>query len=217
MHFRPALALLVVALLAAPLRPLEAQRRGRIEVALPQAQQLTTEGPLLRGRGVLADGETRDLLRNGFPARLHYRVELWSVGGALNDLEGTSEWDVIVRFDPLRRRYEVARLTGPRVTVLGAFERVEEAIAAVERPYRPPIAAPKRGRRYYYNTILDVEMLSLGDLDEVERWLKGELRPAVRGQRNPGTAVTRGLRTLFARLLGGERRHYEQRSGTFRT
>ena len=217
MRFRHALALLTATALAAPLHPLEAQRRGRVEIALPQRQQLTTEGPLLRGRGVLGDGETRDLLRNGFPARLHYRVELWSVGGALNDLEGTSEWDVIVRFDPLNRRYEVARLLGPQVSVLGAFERVEDAIAVVERPFRAPISAPRRGRRYYYNTMLDVEMLSLGDLDEVERWLKGELRPAVRGQRNPGTAVTRGLRTLFARLLGGERRHYEQRSGTFRT
>jgi len=216
-RFPLALALLAVAAVAAPLRPLEAQRRGRIEIALPQAQQLTTEGPLVRGRGVLGDGETRELLRNGFPARLHYRVELWSVGGALNDLEGTFEWDVIVRFDPLRRRYEVARLMGTQVSVLGAFEQVRDAIAAVERPFRPPIAAPRRGRRYYYNSMLDVEMLSLGDLDEVERWLKGELRPAVRGQRNPGTAVTRGLRTLFARLLGGERRHYEQRSGTFRT
>jgi hypothetical protein len=50
----------------------------------------------------------------------------------------------------------------------------------------------------------------------VERWLRGELKPAVRGQRNPGTAVGRGMRTLLARVLGGEMRRLEARSATFR-
>ena len=59
-------------------------------------------------------------------------------------------------------------------------------------------------------------MLSVNDLDEVERWLRGELRPAVRGERNPGTAITRGLRSLVVGILGGENRHYEARSRTFR-
>jgi hypothetical protein len=38
----------------------------------------------------------------------------------------------------------------------------------------------------------------------------------VRGRRNPGTAVGRGLKTLATRLLGGETRHYEVLSETFR-
>ena len=74
---------------------------------------------------------------------------------------------------------------------------------------------PARRGRYYYSVGLDVETLSMSDLDEVERWLRGELRPAVRGQRNPGTALTRGLRTLFVRLLGGEKRRYDVQSRTF--
>ena len=75
--------------------------------------------------------------------------------------------------------------------------------------------APLRSR-YYYAATVDVEVLSLTDLDELERWLRGELRPAVRGQRNPGTAVTRGVRTLVVRLLGGTKRHIEARSATFK-
>jgi len=43
--------------------------------------------------------------------------------------------------------------------------------------------------------------MSLSDLDEVERWLRGELRPAVRGQRNPGTAIGRGLRVEPIRVM----------------
>ena len=50
------------------------------------------------------------------------------------------------------------------------------------------------------------------DLAEMQRWLRGEAQPAVRGKRNPGTALTNGLRTLTTRLLGGEARHYDARS-----
>jgi len=63
---------------------------------------------------------------------------------------------------------------------------------------------------------LEVEVLSMSDLDEIDRWLRGELRPAVRGKRNPGTALGRGLSRLATRLLGGENRRYEQRSPMFR-
>jgi len=96
------------------------------------------------------------------------------------------------------------------------FEKAEDAATVAEAPYRVAIDLPKLGQRTYYNLLLDVETLSLTDLDEVERWLRGELKPAVRGQKNPGTALTRGLRTLVVRLLGGEKRHYEARSATFK-
>ena len=101
------------------------------------------------------------------------------------------------------------------MVLLGVAEQFPDVQATIERPFRAPIAPPRKGARYYYNVALDVETLSMSDLDEVERWLRGELKPAVRGQRNPGTALTRGLRTLFVRLLGGEKRHYEKRSETF--
>jgi hypothetical protein len=58
--------------------------------------------------------------------------------------------------------------------------------------------------------------MSMSDLDELEGWLRGELRPAVRGKKNPGTALGRGITKLATRLLGGEKRRYEQRTETFR-
>lgn len=195
--------------------PAAAQQRGALELQLPPNGALRAEGPLVRSVGVLSDGQLRDLLRNGFPARLHYRVELWSVGGLFNDLEGAVDWDVVVRHDPLDGTYRVARFAGDRVVQLGRYPDFRDAQAAAERLFRAPITPRRRGRSYYYAVVLDVETLSLSDLDEVERWLKGELRPAVRGQRNPGTALTRGVRTLLVRLLGGETRRYELRSPTF--
>ena len=176
----------------------------------------TVIGPAIRAVDVLSDGQTRDLLRNGFPARLHYRLELWRQSGVFNGLDNTREWDVIVRYDPLTKRFRAARLEGDSATVLGDFPQFPALAAAMASPYVVPLVPKRRGGRYFYNVVLDVEMLSLSDLDEVEHWLRGELRPAVQGKRNPAGVVGRGLRTLFVRLLGAERRHYEARSKEFK-
>jgi hypothetical protein len=173
-------------------------------------------GPTVRAIDVLSDGQTRDLLRNGFPARLHYRLELWRQNGVFSTVDNTREWDVIVRFDPLTKRFRAARLTGDTATVLGDFPQFPALASAMATPFVVPLVPRRRGGRYFYNLVLDVEMLSLSDLDEVERWLRGELRPAVQGKRNPAGVVGRGLRTLFVRLLGAERRHYEVRSKEFK-
>ncbi len=209
----PLLPLLLALLLATPVA---AQRAPHVEIQLPTPSRLTAEGPLVRARGVLSDARMRELLHAGFPARLHYRVELWSSERWFDNLHRTAEWDVLVRLRGVDQMYEVTQIVGDRVLSLGAFARVEDAEAAVERPVRVPIAAPAANRRFYYKVELDVELLSMSDLDEVGRWLRGELQPAVRGERNPGTAVTRGFRSLTTRLLGGERRGYGARSATFR-
>jgi hypothetical protein len=212
---RRVLLALSLALFSGGARGLAAQQAGAVELQLPPRGSQLTEGPLVRGVGVLADRQLRDLLLNGFPTRLHFRVELWSVGGLINDLERVTEWNVVVRHDPLDKTFRVSRFAGDRIAQLGRYRELRDAQAAAERMFRAPIVPRRRGRSYYYAVVLDVETLSLSDLDEVERWLKGELRPAVRGRRNPGTALTRGVRTLVVRLLGGDARRYELRSATF--
>jgi hypothetical protein len=207
---------LVAVLLLATATPVIAQRGARIHVDLPPAALRSVEAPRVRAVRMLSDARLRDLLRNGFPARLHWRIEVWSTRGWFDDLKAAAEWDVIVRYEPLERRYEIVHIDAEgNPTALGRTESFAEVEAIIERPYRAPILPPNRRDRVYYNVKLEVEMLSVNDLDEVERWLRGELRPAVRGQRNPGTAVTRGVRTVVARLLGAEKRNYEQRSGAF--
>jgi hypothetical protein len=220
MHHRlfPGLRSLAVVLPAALLAvapPASAQRGSRLDLTLPAQGALLREGPTLRGTELLADAQLRDLVRNGFPARFSFRVELWSTGGFFNSLAASTSWDVIVRYDPLEKVYEVVRIAGNQAVALGRFSDVDAASDAVGRPVRVPLNAPSRSR-YYYAGTLDVEVLSLSDLDELERWLRGELRPAVSGRRNPGTALTRGVRTLVVRLLGGTKRHFEARTATFR-
>ena len=188
----------------------------RVEVELPSVSALATEGPRVRARSMLTDSRVREALRNGFPVRLHFRVELWSTEGWFNSLAGRTEWEIVVQREGLEESYLVHRLLpdGGRET-RGPFASVSETEEEVARGLRAPISPTRRGARYYYNVVCEVETLSVSDLDELERWLRGEAGPAVRGERNPGTALTRGLRTLFVRLLGGDGNRYEARSATF--
>jgi hypothetical protein len=195
--------------------PLAAQK-VHVDVLPPAQNAWAEDGPSVASGGLLSDASMLDLLGNGFPARLHYRLERWVSGRWFDDLKAATEWDVILKYDVLGKKYQVVRVVGGKPESLGEFPVVADAENAVEAAYKVSIPLPKKGQRGYYNLLLDVEVLSLTDLDEVQRWLRGELKPAVSGKKNPGTAVGRGIRTLVVRLLGGEKRHYEAKTGTFR-
>ncbi len=182
---------------------------------MPGAEARKLEPPTVRAMAMLTEKRTQDLLESGFPARLHHRLEVWSAGGWFNNLEAHVEWDVIVRYSPLDKKYTAARIEGARVVTLGSFSNMQAVEVALARAYQPLMRPPTKRDRYYYNLLVDVEMISVSDLDEVERWLRGELRPAVQGKKNPGTVITRGVRELVVQLLGGEHRHYEARTGKF--
>jgi hypothetical protein len=198
--------------------PLSAQLRPRLEFTLPAADALVKQGPSLRAVDVISDKEARSLLESGFPAQLHFRIELWSAGRVFDAMRSSVEWDLFVYYDALGKKYRVVRVEddGKAVTSAGQFSSFEEMVREVERPQRVPLKAEVHPNAQYYIGVLDVESLSLTDLDEVERWLRGELQPAVRGDGNPGTALGRGIRRMFVRLLGAERRNLQARSGTFR-
>lgn len=209
--------LAAVALLGATAAVASAQSRPSLAITVPAAGEVTRTGPVVVASHMLSGRKLQELLASGFPARLHYTVELWSVGGWVNDLERITEWDVVVRWLAVERVYEVIQIVGARPFSLGRFALLGDAASAVARPTRASIVASAASRRMYYQATLTVETLSLSDLDEVERWLRGELQPAVRGERNPGTVLGRGLKTLASRLLGGERREYVARTGVFST
>lgn len=168
--------------------------------------------PQVAVRNVLAEKPFDEMLKNGFPARLTVRAETWSIGRWFDEQQHRAEWSVIVRYDIIDRAYEVARVVGDKVTPLGSYLRFADARAASELAYQPSLPVPPRGRKSYVLVQAELQTLDVSDLDEVERWLSGEGRPLVRGRRNPGTALTRGLRSLASRILGGEVRRLEARS-----
>jgi len=204
---RPIVAvLLAVALLAGRAAPLHAQRRVALDVAPPGAAAGT---PLVTTTNLFGDPDMRDLVRSGFPASLRFRLELWRVGGLFNDLEGQREWELIVQYDPSAQRYRVVQRQAGRLDDLGSFATLSTAQAVLERPTRILLVPEREGSRYYYNLTLTIEALSVSDMDQLERWLRG-----VRGG-TAASALSSGMRTLMLRMLGGEKRVFDKRSITF--
>jgi hypothetical protein len=209
------LLVLGFALTVAPLGRSWAQSAVQLDVIVPAGTLTATQAPSIVGKNLLADATTRELLRNGFPTKLHYKLELWREKGLFNDVEGTTEWDVLVQYDPASQVYRAVRRNGRQLEDFGGFATLTSAEEPLTRPYRVSLRPRTQGGRYYYNVFLDITTLDVSDLDELQRWLRGEFQPAVRGRTNPASALKNGIGTLLSRLLGGERRHYEQRSETF--
>ncbi len=210
MHWwaRRARWLLALFVLSVGAWPLSGQPAPRIELRPPSVSVSAT----VAARDVLTDSSFDQLLRNGFPVRLQFRVEVWTSGRWFDEVVDRVEWDIIVRFDQVDRTYEVVRRTREGIASLGSYAKFADARAASELAHMPTLTLPSPGRRGYVTVQVDVQTLDISDLAEMQRWLQGEARPAVQGKRNPGTALTRGLRTLVTRLLGGEVRHLEGRS-----
>jgi hypothetical protein len=202
-------------LLLGSVRNAHAQQVPALDIALPPASELAKVGPVVSANRMLGSASMRDLLLQGFPAQFHFRVELWSAGGLFNSIERSAEYEVYVHFLVVEKMYEVVQLVGDHRLYLGKFARIEDAERAIARPTRVAITALNSDRRQYFNATLDVEVLQISDLDELNQWLHGELKPAVGGKKNPGTAISHGVRTLVARLLGGEIRSYESRTPIF--
>jgi hypothetical protein len=205
MRLGGAIALLLLLLLGGP-RVLMAQRRPTLEIVPPLS---TTIGATVTASNLFADAGIRDLVRSGFPASLHYKLELWRTGGLFDDLEGRSEWDIIVQYDPTAQRYRVVRRQSGQHDDLGSFATLATAQTVIERPWLSTLAPERGGVRYYYTLAMDIEALSVSDLDQLERWLRGAKSGTA------ASAVGSGLRTLMLRMLGGEKRHYSARSSVF--
>ncbi|HEV8217709.1 MAG TPA: hypothetical protein VGP95_17785 [Gemmatimonadaceae bacterium] len=189
-----------------------AQRpRVQLDVAFAAASAPTI-GATVSTDALLGDSKTRELLHNGFPARIHYRLELWRIGGWSNERRGITEWDVLVAFDPAGEVFNAVRRgdEGRLLENYGGFPTVAAAEAQIGRPLRVDLH-PDGSGRFYYNLVLDVQTLTVSDLDALQQWLRGPEAPS----KNPLKAIRNGIGTLVSRLLGGDKRHYERRSDVF--
>ena len=151
-------------------------------------------------------------LHSGLPVRIQIVVALWK-DGFFDSEKGRAEWRASVLFDPLEQRYRVATGGG------GAVELSVDSLAAIGDALQVGFNLPLRPReegRYYYMGQVKVETLSLSDLEELQRWLHGDLAPAVRGDENVGTAVGRGINRVVVRMLGIPAKRFKVRTESFR-
>ena len=177
-----------------------------------EASAATNYRPVVHIGPVLAQGELAEAAASGLPIRMRVRVELWR-DGWIDDLVASESWSAVVAYDPLSETYFVRGRSTTTSTY--RFPSYATARGALEGAY-PLQIRPSRAGRYYYLATLQVETLSLSDLEELERWLQGELQPAVRGDRSVGGAIGQGMKRLGIRLLNLPARHLEARTGRFR-
>lgn len=159
--------------------------------------------PFFRDEGL------RRALHSGLPVRMEVRVELWR-DGFFDQQDGGGSWRASVIHDPVSGSYDVTVADSiPRT-----FATLEDAGASLETAFDLDVR-PRGPGRYYYLAEVELETLSLSDLEELARWLQGDLGPVVSGDRPAETAMTKGLRRLMVRALGLPARRDRLRTSTF--
>lgn len=213
-------ALLALGLVAGA-APLLAQGEPRAPAPPPEPLRLTVTlppapgsgSPVVRATGLLRDGVFAGALRDGFPVRFLFRLELWRASRLWDRLEREQNWLALAQLDPLSGVYSLTRSGGDEEQY-ASIEALAQALA-VEYTVELPLPARGSGARYYYVATLAIESLSLSELEEVERWLRGDLGRAITREGDVGGALERGARRLLIRFSGLPHRRLEARSPTF--
>lgn len=203
------LLVLVVALLLPPgLHPAEAQERSP-----PLEVEVREEDGRARVRltDILRDQELRDALHSGLPLRVEIVTQLWE-DGFFDSQEGRDRWRASLVYDPLELEY-LLTVRG-QTDVERRYSTLPALREVLPRTLVPALQPPEEGS-YYYISRIEVETLSLSDLEELRRWLRGDLAEALGGERDVEGAVERGLRRTVVRLLGMPARRFEARTSTF--
>ena len=211
------LALAAIAIGAAPgALPAQGPRGVRLEARLaPDSTPTGGRNPIVRSERLLADDRWLTALRSGLPVRLHYRIEVWrSREGWFDLFDRQTEWDVVVRHEPLLDQYTLLTITGSGVQER-RYATLDALNAALGFSFQVNVRPRRRGE-YYYAAALEISTLSDSDLDELERFLEGDLDGVAGGRQGIGDALGRGATRLLLRLAGLPSLRLEARTESFR-
>lgn len=201
-----------------PWRRLPAQDPDGVRLHVTLAQDSAANGaraPIVRSENLI-EGNSRWLaaLRSGLPVRLHYRVEVWrSRDGWFDAFARQAEWDLLLRHEPLLDQYTLLTFAGA-ARQERRYATLDALGAALGFAYQVNVRPAEPGR-YYYAASLQVSTLSDSDLDELERFLAGDLGRAAEGGENFGDALGRGATRFLLRLAGLPSLRLEARSDRF--
>jgi hypothetical protein len=204
-------------LILAAAGPARSQTPGTVQLQVRLAPDSAASGarvPIVRSQHLLADGRWLSALRSGLPVRLHYRVEVWrSREGWFDTFEREAEWDVVVHHEPLLDQYTLLTIVGERARER-RYATLDALNAALEFAYRVNVQPTQPGR-YYFAASLQISTLSDSDLDELQRFLEGDVGDVAQGKERVGDALGRGATRLLLRLAGLPALRLEGRSETF--
>ncbi len=216
-HWHAWAAAIGIGLCAVLSQPAQAQRPLELRLQVRLARDSALNGsrpPIVRSENLVADNRWLSALRSGLPIRLHYRVEVWRTRSGWFDLfVRQAEWDVLVRHEPLLDQYTLLTLTGSRVQER-RYATLDALGAALAFSYQVSVQPTEAGN-YYYTATLEVTTLSDSDLDELERFLEGDLGEVAQGKGSIGDALARGATRFLLRLAGLPSLRLETRTGRF--
>lgn len=186
----------------------------RLTVRLADPATGGAQAPVVRSEHLLDDGRWLGTLRSGLPVRLHYAIGVWrSRGGWFDAFERQVGWDVVLRHEPLLDQYTVLTVVGGRARER-RYATVDALSAALAFAYQVNVR-PSLAGRYYYTASLEISTLSDSDLDELQRFLEGDLDDVAHGSGGVGDALGRGATRFLLRLAGLPSLRLEVRTPTF--
>jgi hypothetical protein len=185
----------------------------RLEVRLTAPTTTGSRTPIVQSRNLLSDDRWVSALRSGLPVRLHYRLEVWrSRDGWFDDFERQTQWDVVVRHEPLLDQYSLLTIVAGRGQER-RYATLDALSAALAFSFQVNIQ-PVLSGRYYYSATLEISTLSDSDLDELRRFLEGDPGDPD-GKGKVGDVLGRGATRLLLRIAGLPTLRLEARSDPF--
>lgn len=199
-------------LLATAATPAAAQR---VQLQVGLSADTLVDGRIMRLPQVrtldLLSGRWGQALRNSLPLRLSYQIEIWrSRDGWIDQYERTVEWGVVIRHEALFDQYTVStpRTVGAPEVSLATWEALDRYLSRE----RLILARPAGRGTYYFHVRLVVTTLSEADLEELERFVRGEGSSTER-DRDP---ANRSVLQFLMRMTGGlQSERVEQRTEKF--
>jgi hypothetical protein len=206
---RRMLTVMLFLLLSGP-APAVAQR-----VRLVVADTINARGqrlPLVFTPGILRDERWLESLRNSFPLRMEFRVEIWRVRPDWFDrLERWFEWEIVVQFEPLTDQYTKSEAWGGALRRQTTFGSLPELERNLEVGHQIGIS-PSDAGEYYFTATLRLSTLTDEEMEELERFLQGDPTPA---ERERGSVLSRAARRILLRFGGLPYDQLEGRSRRF--
>jgi hypothetical protein len=160
-----------------------------------------TKHAVVHTDGLLDDPRVAPMLASGFPVRLHYRLQIYRSRGSWFDaFVRQTEWDLVIRHEPLLDQYQVAEVFRNAQRAYRYAGR-DALVAGLAIP-REVRVGPREPGEYYYIVSLEVSTLSDSDIRELEQFLSGEVAPAATGNEPLGSAFSNAIRRALLSVAG---------------
>jgi hypothetical protein len=136
------------------------------------------------------DADLEAALRSGLPARVGIELVLWEERAGLWDREVVrEEWTVSVVFEVVAEDYTVFDGTGDPLLESEDLVEVEDFVSGVQLLPLCDFADLDPDRPHYLGAHLVIEPLSIDEVRDLERWLRGNVRQGARLRDVPGQLV----------------------------